>query len=95
MMQGDQIMVRSFATILLLTTLPAASLYAAEAKRGQGEKASDSATKVICKRFLETGSLVRGYRLCKTKAEWERARANVRQEATSNSCRMAGEGGAC
>ena len=51
---------------------------------------------MVCKRFLETGSLVKSYKTCKTNAEWERERANIRQNNDrSNSCRIAGEGGAC
>lgn len=61
----------------------------------QGERASDPANKVICKRFLETGSLVRGYRMCKTKADWEKSRDALRQTTSSESCRLTGQGGAC
>lgn len=44
--------------------------------------------KVVCKRLVETGSLVRGKRTCKTQAAWDRdgeaARKQVReiQDAT-------------
>lgn len=34
--------------------------------------------KVVCKRFVETGSLVRTYKSCKSAWEWERERANIR-----------------
>lgn len=56
--------------------------------RSDVEKAADARDKVICKRFTETGSLVKGYRICKTKAEWEAERATTRSNMTSggNSC---------
>ncbi len=63
--------------------------------RDQGERAADPAGKVICKRFLETGSLVGGYKICKTKADWEKGRDSLRQTMSSESCRLSGQGGAC
>jgi hypothetical protein len=47
--------------------------------------------KVICKRFLKVGSLVDGYKTCKTKHEWERERENARQFGVSDSCNKRGE----
>ncbi len=58
------------------------------------EKAADNRDKVICKRFLRTGSLVGGYRECKPKWQWERERENLRQLNTSDSCRDRANGGA-
>ncbi len=50
---------------------------------------------MICKRFIETGSLVKGYRTCKGKREWERERDNIRSpRAASGSCNSA-ESGSC
>lgn len=60
-----------------------------------GEKAADSGDKMICKKFLETGSLVRGYKTCKTKREWEHARDDLRQSNVVDSCRARADGGAC
>jgi hypothetical protein len=61
------------------------------------EKAADPKDKVICKRFTRIGSLVDSYRTCKTKAEWDRERENVRQFGVSDSCSSRGEpaAGAC
>ena len=42
------------------------------------EKASDPQDKMVCKRFIETGSLIKGYRVCKTKREWVMARQEIR-----------------
>lgn len=51
----------------------------------EAERAAGQRDKVVCKRFVETGSLVRGYKQCKTKWEWERERENVRQLNVPNS----------
>lgn len=37
--------------------------------------------KQICRRFKETGSFVRGYKICKSAAEWRRYEEEVRQGA--------------
>lgn len=59
------------------------------------EKAADPLDRVVCKKFLETGSLVKGTRVCKTKREWERERENLRQVNVVNSCGATANGGAC
>jgi len=60
------------------------------------EKSADAGEKMICKKFLETGSLVKGVRVCKTKADWERGRDNIRAGFNaSQSCSLAAEGGSC
>jgi hypothetical protein len=58
------------------------------------EKAADDRDKVVCKRFVKTGSLADSYRTCKTKWEWERERENVRQINWASPCRSA-ESGSC
>ena len=57
------------------------------------EKASGNPDKVVCKRFVRIGSLVDGYRTCKTKREWERERENVRTVNWTNPCNT--ESGGC
>jgi len=59
------------------------------------ESAAGARDKIVCKRFVKTGSLVDGYRTCKTKWEWERERENVSQLSVSDSCRNRGTGGSC
>ena len=60
------------------------------------ERAADSQDKMICKRFIETGSLVRGTRVCKTKREWERDRADIRaSDPGIDSCRSRANGAGC
>jgi hypothetical protein len=56
------------------------------AQRDQPENAAGNPDKIVCKRFAETGSLVKSYRTCQTKREWERERDNIRQSNVSNSC---------
>jgi hypothetical protein len=84
---------------LLSTALTLAALAAAPAAPVPSAKptpSADARDKIVCKRFVETGSLVKSYKTCKSNADWERERANIRQNNDrSNSCRIAGEGGAC
>lgn len=58
------------------------------------ERAAGNPDKVVCKRFVRTGSLADGYRTCKTKKEWERERENARTVNWSNACKSA-ESGNC
>ncbi len=58
------------------------------------ERAAGNPDKIVCKRFVKVGSLVDGYRTCKTKREWERERDNVRTVNWSSPCRSA-ESGSC
>ena len=84
-------MIFSMAASLLL--LHAAAPAAQAGRNDAGERAADARDKIVCKRFVETGSLVRGYRTCKTKWEWERERENLRQFNVSDSCRDRANGG--
>ncbi len=89
----------------MLALLSALSLVAAGAQAtsgvaapslSAGKEATDTRQKVVCKRFTETGSLVRSYKTCKTNAEWQRERDNIRQNRdVANSCRALANGGAC
>ncbi|PZQ61230.1 MAG: hypothetical protein DI544_06590 [Sphingomonas taxi] len=63
--------------------------------RDAPERSADANSKMICKRFNETGSLVRSYKTCKTKGEWQRERDNIRSGSVANSCRMSGVTGSC
>jgi hypothetical protein len=84
-------MVRLIAAVAVFTLSSGA---AAAQTRKDTDKVSDAA-KPICKRFLETGSLVKGYRVCKTKAEWDRERDNIRNNANTSSACSSGESGRC
>jgi hypothetical protein len=50
------------------------------------ERPDDLGAKIVCKTFTRIGTLAGRYRTCKTKAEWERERINLRQVNVSDSC---------
>jgi hypothetical protein len=52
------------------------------------EAAAGSPDKMVCKTFTRIGTLAGRYRTCKTKAEWERERTNLRDLDRSYGCRM-------
>jgi len=87
-------MMRALAAATLLITSIATNAIAAP-KREEAEKSADPDDKVICKRFIETGSLVKGYRTCKTKRDWERERDALRATSNINSCAKQGQIGGC
>lgn len=86
-------MLRVVAAVTMVIT--AASALAAPARPDAPEKAAGDRNTVVCKRFVETGSLVRGYRTCKTKGEWERERDNLRTLGVANGCRDRSNGALC
>jgi hypothetical protein len=89
----DMTMLRIAAAMLSFTITAA---IAAPNKSETAEKTADSGDKMVCKRFIKTGSLVDGYRECKTKREWERERNTLRAPSSEiNSCRNSGGGGPC
>lgn len=75
--------------------LVSATGQAAPTSADSSERAADPRDKVVCKRFVRTGSLADSYRTCKTKWEWERERENLRQLNAANSCRATAEAGSC
>jgi hypothetical protein len=52
---------------------------------------TDPRDRIICRRFVRIGSLVDGYRTCKTRAEWDREQANARQFSVSDTCSLRGD----
>jgi hypothetical protein len=84
-------MIRYLPLLLLVAASPAPENRRPASAADGPERAADAGDKMICKRFVETGSLVKGYRTCKTKREWERERENVRTENWSNGCGQIGE----
>jgi hypothetical protein len=88
-------LLRPAAGAIMLLVAGAAIAQAPQRSADSAERAGDSMDRVICKRFTETGSLVKGYKSCKTKREWERERDNIRSlRGTSGSCSSA-ESGSC
>jgi hypothetical protein len=71
----------------------AGAAYAVPSSGGPSAK-GDQRDRIICRRFIRTGSLVDGYRTCKTRAEWDREHENVQHFSVSDSCAHRGEGGA-
>jgi hypothetical protein len=57
------------------------------------ERPDDLGEKIVCKTFTRVGTLADRYRTCKTKAEWQRERNNMRQDI-ADSCGTRGETGA-
>jgi hypothetical protein len=49
--------------------------------------------RVVCRRFLRTGSLVDSYRTCKTNREWQREHENLQRLSATESCRDRANGG--
>jgi hypothetical protein len=49
--------------------------------------AQDGRDRIVCRRFVRTGSLVDSYRSCKTNREWQREHENIQHLSVSNSCR--------
>jgi hypothetical protein len=83
-------------TIAFVCGLVSAAAAQSTPRRGAdtGETAAGNPDKVVCKRFVRTGSLADAYRTCKTKKEWERERDNVRTVNWSSPCKSA-ESGSC
>jgi len=86
-------MIRS-AAFAIAALLAAVAGQAAAAGLDTPERAADDRDKMVCKKFVRTGSLVDGYRTCKPKWEWERERENARQFSVSDTCRDRANGGA-
>jgi hypothetical protein len=58
-------------------------------------EATGPSDEMICRRFLRTGTLADYYRVCKTRADWDRERRNIRQGINVvDACRDRANGGA-
>jgi hypothetical protein len=79
----------SAAAMLAMTSTAVA------ATREKSAKPANDPDKVICKRFVETGSLVKGTRTCKTRREWDREHENIRASIQGGGSCASGESGAC
>jgi hypothetical protein len=83
----------------LVTIAFACGLASASAAQSAPRRAADAPEavagdphKVVCKRFVKTGSLIDGYRTCKPKKEWDRERDNIRTINWSSPCKSANSG---
>jgi hypothetical protein len=83
---------RRFATIVIAAGLVAAmAANAAPPTVGASTRAADPRDRIICRRYLRTGSLADTYRTCKSRGEWDREQENVRQFSVSDACRIRAE----
>lgn len=85
----------AFAALLLIQAAAANPASTPARPHDVAEKSADNRDKMICKRFVKTGSLVDSYRTCKTKADWDRERDNLRTLNATQSCSQLGQGGSC
>ena len=90
---GEDFTMRVAFALLAISALAVAPASAGPPARGSN--AADPAEKMICKRFVRTGSLVDGYKTCKTKREWDREHENLQHLELVDSCRLRGAGGSC
>lgn len=81
---------RRFASFAITISL-AATHAAFAVPPTAGSSVAGPRDRVICRRYVRTGSLVDGYRTCKTRAEWDREQENVRQFSVSDTCRLRGD----
>ena len=82
-----------FITLTIASVLAASTAAQSAPRRADAaEQPSDPNEKIICKTFTRIGSLADRYRTCKTKAEWQRERDNLRQVNISDSCRTRFQG---
>jgi hypothetical protein len=87
---------KSSISIALASLLTVSSAMPAQAEPTGGTSLNNqiSRERVVCRRFLRTGSLVDSYRTCKTNAEWRREHENLQHLSVSESCRDRANGGA-
>jgi hypothetical protein len=78
---------------LAVCAMPASA--GSKTEKLEPERTSDAPDKMICKRYPETGSLVRTVKVCATKADWEKKRQDLQRLSVSNGCRVLSEGGRC
>jgi hypothetical protein len=70
---------RAVAALLILGAVPASAMAPADRSTAPRDK-------MVCKSFTEIGSLVASKKVCKTRAEWEKDRATMRERMGVNSC---------
>ena len=84
----------AIASACLLMTAAAPGY--AEQHAGASARSQDSRDRIVCRRFLRTGSLVDSYRTCKTNREWQREHENLQRLSATDSCRdRANSGSLC
>ena len=76
---------RPFLTVFIGAAL-SSSAFAGVATAA--ETTQDPGEKVVCRKFAETGSLVRQVKICKTRKQWELSRSLLRQPTGVTGCAM-------
>ncbi len=86
--------------LIIIATATASAVAASTLASAQAPRRTSSgdtagpAQEMQCRRFLRTGTLADFYRVCKTRAEWDAERRNIRQGlSVSDACRDRGNGG--
>jgi len=78
------------SAFLACLIMAAAPTYAAPTG-GASANSQVNRDRIVCRRFVRTGSLVDGYRTCKTNREWQREHENLQHFSVSDSCGRRGE----
>ena len=83
-------------TLASLALIPTAQGFAqSSARQVSNDEGGDDPARVICRRSVDTGSLVKGRRQCFTRAQWDRiaeaAQKNATQLQENNRGRPSGE----
>ena len=85
----------STSSFLACLIMAAAPTYAAPTG-GASANSQVNRDRIVCRRFVRTGSLVDGYRTCKTNREWQREHENLQRLSATDSCRdRANSGSLC
>jgi hypothetical protein len=77
----------AFACLIMAAAAPSH----AQPTGGASANNQVSRDRIVCRRFLRTGSLVDGYRTCKTNREWQREHENLQHFSVSDACGRRGE----
>lgn len=87
---------KSSISIALACVLTSSVAVPASAEPTGGARVSSQVDRdrIVCRRFLRTGSLVDSYRTCKTNREWQREHENLQRLNVADSCRDRANGGA-
>jgi len=85
---------------LAVATLIAAPALAQQAAAPQPQPQPQPAKapkyeRIVCRTMMETGSLIKKHKTCKSLAAWDREADAVRANGVSDSCSKRGEGGIC
>jgi hypothetical protein len=80
-------------TIASVFAAATASYATPPAANNASEKAADPRDRIVCRSHVETGSLARIIRTCKTRREWDADTAAIRATVGRESCRTNGMNG--